>query len=277
MWLHEGDQTRGAPPSCGRHRHGHLRRRMTVVVVERHPPDRSSELESPMDAPEPRERGRPPFGLDPHEPSHLDRGRRVVQVVHAVDRQLDGDRWSCVDTERPTRPRGAELFHGHRHIAVRTTVRTRPHGGRGERTGGSGIVARRHHLFAAARERGERFDELIETTRVEIDMVELDVRDDPDRWFGEKEGTVALVGLEHEQVAFAMPRSAPTLVEVAAHQVAGIRPASLKTLRSSTWWSSSHVCLRQRSTADRRRARRAPASAPTPSPCARAARSSGFV
>ena len=43
--------------------------------------------------------------------------------------------------------------------------------------------------------------QLVLAARIEVDVVDLDVRDDADRGVGQQERTVALVGLEEEEVA----------------------------------------------------------------------------
>src|SRR4051794_16320952 len=61
--------------------------------------------------------------------------------------------------------------------------------------------------------------DLIAATRIEIDVVDVDVGDDADRRRSEQERAVALVGLEDERLAPPRARAAAGLVEVASDQI----------------------------------------------------------
>ena len=83
-------------------------------------------------------------------------------------------------------------------------------------------------MIAAGRELGERILDLLEATGVEVEMIGVEVRDDPRPWRDQQEGPIALVGFEHEQVAGAVPGPAAALVEIPADQLGRIEPSRLQ-------------------------------------------------
>ena len=150
--------------------------------------------------------------------------------MFAVDLQAQAGRAATRPlTDGAARARRAELVDGEDQIVVRTQAVGRRLGVRElEGPPDARVVPAGDHVPASRRERRERALDLVAAAGIEVDVVDVDVRDDPDRGTRQQERPVALVGLEHEQVPVARPRAAAAFVEVAAHEIAGVQPGALQ-------------------------------------------------
>ena len=120
--LVDGDDPAARHRASCRERHLELGRVVTVVVVHGDATSRADELESPVDAGEPRDRS---LGLPARHSRELERGEcggRVLAIVLAGDRELEGHRLE-LPAANDVRDTGEPLIEERREVGLRRVGR----------------------------------------------------------------------------------------------------------------------------------------------------------